>query len=262
MGTRHRQSRPALITPLVGLLILYAGAVWAATEPYDPQAVFDGANASYIKEDYAKAADLYQNLVDNGNAGGNVYYNLGNTYFKLGDVGRARVNYERALRRMPRDPNLRANLALLDSVAVDRLEPETAPGFWRGLLFWHFSTSMFETTLIFAALYLACWGMAVARIYLKHRIVSRALYLVVFLTIILGSSCSYKMYASLRIKDGVVLNDGTDVTSGGGTDYTTLFQLNSGAKFRVVELADGWYQISLPSEQKRGWIQAADCEII
>jgi uncharacterized protein YgiM (DUF1202 family) len=70
------------------------------------------------------------------------------------------------------------------------------------------------------------------------------------------------MYASLRIKDGVVLNDETDVRSGGGTDYTTLFQLNSGAKFRVVELADGWYQISLPSEQKRGWIQAADCEII
>ncbi len=262
MGTRHKVLAAAFATLFFGLHMLCAGAVWAAGEPYDPRAIFDEANASYIKEDYGKAVELYQSLVDNGDAGGTVYYNLGNAYFKLGDLGKAKLNYERALRRMPRDPNLRANLALLESVALDGLAPETVPGFWRSLLFWHFSTSMFETTLIFAALYLALWGTAVSRIYLKHTFVNRALYLVVFLAIVFGSSCSYKMYASLKIKDGVVLNDETDVRSGGGTDYTTLFQLNSGAKFRLVEQADGWYQISLPSEQKRGWIQAADCEII
>ncbi len=75
-----------------------------------PEAMFDEANRAYQKGDFVKAAGLYQQLCDEGYLNGNLLYNLGNAYFKLGAKGRAILNYERAKRLIPGDADLNANL--------------------------------------------------------------------------------------------------------------------------------------------------------
>ena len=53
-------------------------------------------DSAYIKEDYAAAIQVYETLLKNGEAA-DVYYNLGNSYYKIGEIAKAVLNYERAL---------------------------------------------------------------------------------------------------------------------------------------------------------------------
>ena len=75
-----------------------------------PEAVFKQANTAYQKGDFQEAIQLYQQLIDAGYVGGNLFYNRGNAYYKLGMKGKAILYYERAKRLIPGDADLRANL--------------------------------------------------------------------------------------------------------------------------------------------------------
>ncbi|HSV44022.1 MAG TPA: tetratricopeptide repeat protein, partial [Candidatus Bathyarchaeia archaeon] len=69
----------------------------------DASSLFARANESYKAQRYGEAALLYDEIARQGTAGGPIFYNSGNAYFKTGELGRAIVNYERALEWMPRD---------------------------------------------------------------------------------------------------------------------------------------------------------------
>jgi tetratricopeptide (TPR) repeat protein len=86
------------------------------------------AHQLYESGQYAKAAEAYQQLVDQGYSDAALFYNLGNAYFKQGDIGRAILNYRRAERLHPRDPDTRANLELARSLAVDQIEDGNQSG--------------------------------------------------------------------------------------------------------------------------------------
>jgi tetratricopeptide (TPR) repeat protein len=73
--------------------------------------LFAQANQLYEQGRYAEAAARYEEIVAGGIADGRVYYNLGNAYFKAGQIGKAILNYERARRLLPRDDDIRANLS-------------------------------------------------------------------------------------------------------------------------------------------------------
>ena len=71
---------------------------------------FTAAAAAYRAEDYDKAAAAYEEVLRGGKESGALYYNLGNSYFKKGSLGKAVLNYERARRLVPRDGDLNFNL--------------------------------------------------------------------------------------------------------------------------------------------------------
>src|SRR5205814_513210 len=98
----------------------------------DPHTAFYQGNAAYKAGDYAGAAGAYERLLNAGLASGPLYFNLGNAYFKNGHVGQAILNFERAHRLMPRDPDVRANLAYAAEIAKDI--PEASP-LWQRLAF-------------------------------------------------------------------------------------------------------------------------------
>jgi tetratricopeptide (TPR) repeat protein len=90
---------------------------WAQDEAASaPQTIFFKANTRYHDGAYEDAAREYQRLLESGIESGNLFFNLGNAYFKVGDVGRAILNYERAALFMPSDPDLAANLAYARSL--------------------------------------------------------------------------------------------------------------------------------------------------
>ena len=71
---------------------------------------FDAANRLYEKGDYAGAATAYQKLAHTGRASSALLFNLGNAYFKNGQIGHAIAAYRQAEQLNPRDPDIRANL--------------------------------------------------------------------------------------------------------------------------------------------------------
>ena len=76
----------------------------------NPDKFFSSANAHYAKGDYAKAVENYVRVLDLVVENGEVYYNLGNCFLKLGRIGYAILCYEKAGRYMPGDSDLKANM--------------------------------------------------------------------------------------------------------------------------------------------------------
>ena len=101
---------------VLALLLALAGAVWAQekmageTPAAKLQQMFLEASQAYDANRPADAATLYGKLVDQGYESKELYFNLGNAFFKSGKIGQAVLNYRRAWQIAPRDPDIQANL--------------------------------------------------------------------------------------------------------------------------------------------------------
>ena len=98
--------------------ILMAGTAFAAD---DLQSVESEAARMYQEGDYAKAIELYNQILDSDRESAAVYYNLGNAYYKTGETAKAILNYERALLIQPGDKDAKYNLAMAQRSTVDNI---------------------------------------------------------------------------------------------------------------------------------------------
>src|SRR5947209_17328434 len=90
-------------------------AFWLATASAvlaQPAAQFAKANQEFSAGNFKAAATDYEELVRAGQDSPNLFYNLGNAYFRQKDFGRAILNYERALALDPRHPEAQANVRI------------------------------------------------------------------------------------------------------------------------------------------------------
>ena len=78
------------------------------------------ADSAYAEDDYATAVYIYEHLLSTEGDAASVYYNLGNSYYKQGEIARAILNYERALLIAPNNDDIQFNLELARSKAVDK----------------------------------------------------------------------------------------------------------------------------------------------
>lgn len=106
--------------------IIISATLALASVCANAQPLAQEADSAYNKEDYRLAAELYsRSLAEDGGAS-DVYYNLGNTYFRLDKPGLAILNYERALQADPTNEDARANLDFVNSRIQDRPEDDSA----------------------------------------------------------------------------------------------------------------------------------------
>lgn len=84
------------------------------------------ADSAYNKEDYHQAVNLYNRALEDEGISATVYYNLGNAYFRLGDIGHAILNYERALKVDPGFDDARTNLEFANTRILDKPEDDSS----------------------------------------------------------------------------------------------------------------------------------------
>ena len=107
----------------IGLALCSLGSVQAQNIAFADSAVVYTkamADSAYAVADYATAIHVYEYLLATGGEATSVYYNLGNSYYKQGEVARAILNYERALMLAPSNDNIKFNLELARSKTVDK----------------------------------------------------------------------------------------------------------------------------------------------
>ena len=85
----------------------------------DPDKLWDQANTAYINNDFPTAISLYETILSSGRQSGKLYYNLANAYFKEQEIGRAILNYNRALRLNPGNEDIRYNLQVAEKMTKD-----------------------------------------------------------------------------------------------------------------------------------------------
>ena len=119
-----------------------------------PGAIFYQANIYYQEGKFDAAIKSYEKLIDLGLESGNIYYNLGNSYFKKGELGLAVLNYERAKVLMPNDSDLRSNYDF--ALQALNLEPQLSGGWFERMVYRLFQAQTIDslTILLFPIDYL------------------------------------------------------------------------------------------------------------
>ena len=149
-------------------LLLSAAAEGKLTEA-EALKKYREANIAYQKLDYTGSIALYENLLKNNYVSAEVYYNLGNAWFKSGDFARAILNYERAKKLRPEDEDTEFNLKIASLNVVDKIE--TVPQiFYKRWISGLSATLHADTWTI--VLIILCWLMfASAALYVMGRTV-------------------------------------------------------------------------------------------
>jgi tetratricopeptide (TPR) repeat protein len=251
--------------------VVFAAMVVIAMFGTPPSAVtqvefYQEGNRLYQEGDFEGALASYLRLVEAGFESGEVYYNIGNTYFKLGDVAPSILYYERARRLLPGDADVQANLDLARSLTVDEIEP--LPRFWlfSAVDWW---VGLLPRTLLIAvvaASYLVGIG-AVLLLVLKRgaqvavwgrRIASASG--VVFL--MFGLNLAVREFELGQAQEAVVLQPQVDVLSAPLDDQTlTIFTVHEGTKVRIDRFSEEWAEVVL-EDGRVGWVQVGVLEPI
>jgi hypothetical protein len=227
------------------------------------------AGQLYEAGQHVQAVQVYQQLADQGFANSALYYNLANAYFKQGDYGRAVLNYLRAERLDPRDPDIRANLELARAQAVDRFQVAErmrlvdllgrASQDWLSLDGLAMVTLAAWILVVFLAIVLigiksgGIWQRGVRSTLIVATAVLAAGVL------LLGTRLCVEKDRSAA----VVVAPQVAVASGPGTQYVTEFELHSGAEIDLLESRGSWKRLSIPGDDGlEGWVPATAVEAV
>ena len=219
--------------------------------------IFFEANQAYKNSRFQAAVEGYLRLVGNGLASGHIYYNLGNAYFRLGDLGRAILFYERARLLVPRDADLRFNLAYARDQTLDVINE--SPGLISQIFFWLDEVTLYEVFFGFTLLNILFFGILFIRLFNRAEWTYYLVILFLIFAFIGSSSLALKWYQSKTDDRAVVLAKEVDVLAGPDPQDTVHFKLHEGAIVHHERSEDGWSLIHLSGE-RRGWTRSQDLE--
>jgi tetratricopeptide (TPR) repeat protein len=224
-------------------------------ESIDEAALFMEAQKSYKEGKYSQAAQSFQKLLQGGPRNGILYYNLGNSYFKMGLLGKAILSYRMAELYMPRDEDLNANLSYARQLTKDKIETKQLVSFLKQFCFWYSKLNLRELFIVFLIMNALFWILALFKMVWRNEYLNFMFFTTLALTVVLGCSFALKLYHHAYDTDGVVLTKEVTVRSGNGINNTALFQLHDGAEFKITQEEGGWLKIELP-DGKKGWIDS------
>lgn len=223
--------------------------------------------AAYKAGDYASAVENWQDCIDNGFQSGDLFYNLGNAYFREGRLGLAILNYEKALRNLPTDDDVQYNLKLAQGMTKDKVEADDAEEnpilsfFFRA----HHLFSLKQQMIFVLGLSWILLILNPCRVLSGNPKVKIALTASVFpIAALLGAfacSASYKVYKENTHSIGVVIAETADVSSGPSDKDQTLNTLSEGTEVEVISVDNGWAHIKI-GERINGFAKTGEVGIV
>lgn len=247
----------ALAPSLAGNGTQAASAEQAPIDP-DPHTLVAEGNRLYQDEDFEGAIDAYRSVLDSGLESGDLYFNLGNAWFRAGELGPAILAWERAARLLPGDPDVRANLDLARGLTVDDVTPQET--FWLFQL-WDGWVQLLPRDLLLGVVALA-WlltgGALVARVLSREprrrRLATRTALGSGGILVLFGISLLVRETGVTRPDVAIVMADQVSVQSAPVTDADqTLFTVHEGLRVRVARRADAWAEVTL-EDGRVGWL--------
>ena len=254
---KNKKRSAASHTALVILAVLMPLSVGAVTK--------ENADEAYLKGDYQQAVNDYEELLKQGKSA-ELYYNLGNAYFKIDDITKAILNYERAHLLSPGDNDINFNLQFARSKTIDKITPQTEMFFvsWYNALVNFTSVDRWATiavvsiilVLTLLLLYLFAESVALR----KTGFFGALVFLLLF---IMANIFAFQQKRMLENRNGaIIVSPSVTVRKSPAGNAETAFVLHEGTRVDITDKSiKGWKEIKMP-DGREGWLTNDNIEEI
>jgi len=228
------------------------------------------AEEAFRSGDYARSIELYeaiiaQELAENNRVSAQLHYNLGNAYFRNNELGRAILNFERALLLSPGDSDIRHNLRFARAHTVDRIEPAGIvflTNWISGVRNIFNSNQWARIAIVFFLLFIGCIA-----VFLFVRLIwarQMAFYAgIVFVLLMIAANVFAFRQKDERVNRefAIVMPSGISVNASPDANSNLLFQLHEGTRVRIRNSDGDWYEIEIENGSV-GWTRKQNVERI
>jgi len=223
----------------------------------DQNPEFVKANESYSQGHFQEAIDGYQNLVRSGHRSANLFYDLGNAWFRFGNFGESILNYERALALDPHHPEAAANLRLVRdearALALKRSALER---------YLEVGTSTQYSIVASTAFWLALF--ALTHLFYSRRRSAAVIVFIVF-TIAVFAGAVYALYSLETGSKGqalaIVTGQNIEARLATADNASSVLALPPGSEIKILNQRGDWIYAALPNHL-RGWIPAHGAQLV
>lgn len=226
---------------------------------------FDQANQLYRNGEFQKAASMYEQIVKNGYGSPELYFNLGNSYFKLKNIPASILNYERAKRLAPHDEDISYNLRLANLRVVDKIEPVPTLflfDWWRSFINLLSAEGWAFACIISIWLLMISWMVFLV---VRSFLVRRMAFLLGTIMVVVAAFSFTGGFQQNRIeqstRDAIVFNPSVPVKSAPDPQSVDLFVIHEGVKVEMLDTVGEWRKIRL-ADGKIGWINEENLQTI
>jgi tetratricopeptide (TPR) repeat protein len=252
-------SRSSTIGYFLCLYLFFVAAVLpaACAQKSDSDKIrseFYQANLYYAAGKYSKAIEVYEDIIRQGWESGNLYYNLGNSYFKNGQLGRAILNYEKAMRLIPLDRDLESNYRYACSLIKIKVSETKKFGIMRFIdkIFAYFTINWLAVFL--SVIYIGILLILLASLYIYRLRKWRSLATVVLLVVFGLAFVALYRKASTVGRQAVVIAKKAEARFEPFEKATVYFTFYEGMKADVLLRRGRWCKVRR-SDGKVAWIK-------
>ena len=243
-------------TIVCSILMLFSVSVYAAD--------FDESVRYYQETNYIKAIEVFSELIENGAADWHVYYMLGNSYYKIKNIPKAVLWYERVLRIKPGNAMLRHNLQVMQKELLGSSADMDYDPF--GQYFRRFFLSL-NINVLACIVLCFLWGAAITGyIWLRdngNNIMGAIALSAICVAVIFGAVTYARYKANVTIREAIVIRSMIPARSDPAEDGPVITTVRAGMKVRLLEEKEDWVLIRIPEQEGgAGWIEKGNLEFI
>ena len=234
------------------ILILFSSNAFAQ----NIDEIFFNANNYYNNSKYLESINVYESILAEGWESNNLYYNLGNAYFRQNMIGQAIWAYNKALKINPRNSDVNNNLEIVNARIKDRIILPDEFFLVKSYMNFKSSYNLNEWLIIGSiTIFFSVILFLLSKLYIFDNVILDRLILgLIILAMIEHGIILDRFFDESDNKIGIIIDNEVDTYSGPFYgDNTILFKVNEGTKVKINQSQNNWIEIIL-LDGNRGWV--------
>ncbi|MGE5944024.1 MAG: tetratricopeptide repeat protein [Flavobacteriales bacterium] len=228
-------------------------------------ALFEKGNTLYNQGKYNEAIDAYKTILDTKNHSAELYYNLGNAYYKLNKVAPSIYYYEKALQLAPNDHDIKNNLAFAKNMTIDAIDAIPEAGLSK-LIKKITNYMTFDEWAKTAVILVFCFVILILTYYFAYSTINKRIAFIgsmvsIFLIVIALTLAFHKFNLDKNDKPAIVFVQESKVNAEPNLRSEESFTLHEGTKVQILDTVKSWKKIKL-ADGKTGWIPEEDIKAL